>query len=134
MVVTLDFHREITIKIRQNPLTKQSRYSIILLRTVHGGYHLFPREQLYDVEKDPHQLHNLAGERPDLCDEGARLILDWVDEQMKKSEFDTDPMWTVMRQGGPEHARGMLESYIKRLEGTPRASQIPLLREMYPKG
>ena len=73
-------------------------------------------------------------ERPDLCDKGARLILDWVDEQMKKSEFDTDPMWTVMRQGGPEHARGMLESYIKRLEGTPRASQIPLLREMYPKG
>lgn len=106
----------------------------IYIRTVHGGYHLFPREQLYDVKKDPHQLHDLAGERPDLCDKGARLILDWVDEQMKRSEFDTDPMWTVMRQGGPEHARGMLESYIKRLEGTPRASQIPLLRELYPKG
>lgn len=106
----------------------------LYLRTVHGGYHLFPREQLYDVVNDPHQLHNLASERPDLCDKGARMILDWVDEQMKKSEFDVDPMWTVMRQGGPEHARGMLESYIKRLESTPRADQIPLLREMYPNG
>ena len=89
---------------------------------------------IFVVVNDPHQLHNLADERPDLCDKGARLILNWVDEQMKKSEFDIDPMWTVMREGGPEHARGMLESYIKRLEGTPRASQIPLLREMYPKG
>ena len=106
----------------------------LYLRTIHGGYHLFPKEQLFDVVNDPHQLHNLADERPDLCDKGARLILNWVDEQMKKSEFDIDPMWTVMREGGPEHARGMLESYIKRLEGTPRASQIPLLREMYPKG
>ena len=60
------------------------------------------------------------------------MILDWVDEQMKKSQFDADPLWTVMREGGPEHARGMLPGYIKRLEGTDRADQIPLLREMYP--
>ena len=104
----------------------------LYLRTVHGGYHLFPREQLYNVKEDPHQLHDLAGERPELCAQGAKIILDWVDEQMKKSQYDTDPLWTVMREGGPEHARGMLESYIARLEGTDRADQIPLLREMYP--
>ncbi len=105
----------------------------LYLRTVHGGYHLFPREMLFNVKEDPHQLHNLAQERPDLCDKGARLILNWTEDMMKKSDFDADPMWTVMREGGPEHARGMLESYIQRLEGTPRADQIPLLREMYPE-
>lgn len=105
----------------------------LYLRTVHGGYHLFPREMLFNVKEDPHQLHNLAQERPDLCDRGARLILNWTEDMMKKSDFDADPMWTVMREGGPEHARGMLESYIQRLEGTPRADQIPLLREMYPE-
>ena len=104
----------------------------LYLRTIHGGYHLFPKEQLYNVKEDPHQLHNLAGERPELCAQGAKIILDWVDEQMKKSQFDTDPLWTVMREGGPEHARGMLPSYIARLEGSERAEQIPKLREMYP--
>ncbi len=103
----------------------------LYLRTVHGGYHLFPREMLFNVKEDPHQLHNLARERPELCEKGARLILNWNETVMKKSDSDADPMWTVMREGGPEHARGMLEAYIKRLEGTPRADQIPLLREMY---
>ena len=102
----------------------------LYLRTVHGGYHLFPREMLFNVKEDPHQLHNLARERPELCEKGARLILNWNETVMKKSDSDADPMWTVMREGGPEHARGMLEAYIKRLEGTPRADQIPLLREM----
>lgn len=103
----------------------------LYLRTVHGGYHLFPQEMLFNVKEDPHQLHNLARERPELCEKGARLILNWNESVMKKSDSDADPMWTVMREGGPEHARGMLEAYIKRLEGTPRADQIPLLREMY---
>ena len=103
----------------------------LYLRTVHGGYHLFPREMLFNVKEDPHQLHNLARERPELCEKGARLILNWNETVMKKSDSDADPMWTVMREGGPEHARGMLEAYIKRLEGTPRADQITLLREMY---
>ncbi len=105
----------------------------LYLRTVHGGYHLFPREMLFHVGEDPHQLRNLAEERPELCAQGARLLLNWTEEMMKKSGYDADPMWTVMRESGPEHARGMLEAYIKRLEGTPRADQIPLLREMYPK-
>lgn len=106
----------------------------VYIRTVHGGYHLFPDEMLFDIVKDPHQQNNLASERPDLCAIGSKLILDWTDEIMKKSNYDTDPLWTVMREGGPEHCRGMLEEYIKRLEGTARADQIPLLRKQYPNG
>lgn len=106
----------------------------VYIRTVHGGYHLFPKEMLFNIKEDPHQLHNLASENPGLCAKGAKIISDWVDEMMKKSDYPIDPMWTVMKEGGPEHSRGALEAYIKRLEGTPRAYGIPLLREMYPKG
>lgn len=106
----------------------------VYIRTVHGGYHLFPEEMLYNVKEDPHQQHNLAAEHPELCARGAKLILDWVDSMMKKSDYETDPLWTVMREGGPEHCRGALEGYIERLKGTPREFGIQKLREQYPNG
>ena len=106
----------------------------LYVRTIHGGYHLLPREMLFNLKEDPHQQHNLAEEHPELCAQGARIVLDWTDEMMKKSDYAEDPLWTVMREGGPEHCRGMLESYIKRLEGTPRAGLISKLREQYPRG
>lgn len=105
----------------------------IYIRTVHGGYHLFPKEMLFNVREDPHMLHDLADSCPDLCARGAKIILDWNDEMMKNSPYDTDPMWTVMREDGPYHARYMLEKYIsERLEGTDRDFGVKLLREMYP--
>jgi hypothetical protein len=64
---------------------------------------------------------------------GAKLILDWVDENMKTSLYDTDPMWTVMREGGPEHARGEIGKYMKKLEGTPRDYGVEALARMYPE-
>ncbi|MFH7375939.1 hypothetical protein RA263_27940, partial [Pseudomonas syringae pv. tagetis] len=45
---------------------------------------------------------------------GAKMILDWDDAMMKTSRYDVDPMWTVMREGGPEHCRGQLKDYMKR--------------------
>jgi len=55
-----------------------------------------------------------------------------VDENMKVSLYDTDPMWTVMREGGPEHSRGEIGAYRKRLEGTPRDYGVAALEAMYP--
>lgn len=104
----------------------------IYIRTIHGGYHLFPKEMLFNVKKDPHQLNDIAALNPGICAQGTKIVADWVDEMMKKSDYPIDPMWTVMKQGGPEHSRGALEGYIKRLEGTPRAFGIPLLRKAYP--
>ena len=103
----------------------------VYIRTVHGGYHLLPDEMLFDVKKDPHQLHDLVKERPDLCAKGAKMILDWNDGMMKTSRYDADPMWTVMREGGPEHCRGELQPYMERLKGTPREFGIALLKEKY---
>ncbi len=106
----------------------------LYIRTVHGGYHLFDRDMLFDVKNDPHETRNLAAERPDLCEKGAKLIADWVDDMMIKSDYPVDPMWTVMKEGGPEHARGALEGYIRRLQDTDRAYGIDLLRRKYPNG
>ncbi len=105
----------------------------IYIRTVHGGGHLLPDEMLFDIKQDPHEQHNLAPERPDLCARGAKMILDWNDAMMKTSHYDADPMWTVMREGGPEHSRGQLASYAERLKGTPREYGADLLREKYPE-
>lgn len=105
----------------------------IYIRTVHGGGHLFEREMLFNVKTDPHQLHNLAKEHPELCAQGAKIILDWVDEQMKRSPSDIDSLWTVMREGGPEHSRGQIGAYAKRLAGTARDYGVEALAEMYPE-
>lgn len=106
----------------------------LYIRTYHGGYHLFPKEMLFNIKSDPHQTNDIAKENVALCEKGAKIILDWVDSMMTKSRYQIDPLWTVMKEGGPEHARGMLDSYIKRLEGTNRAYGIDLLKQMYPNG
>lgn len=103
----------------------------IYIRTYHGGYHLMPKEMLYNVKTDPHQLNNIASENPSLCMKGAKIILDWVDEHMKKSDYPVDPLWTVMSEGGPEHCRGQLHNFMNRLKGTEREYGIKLLEEMY---
>ena len=42
---------------------------------------------------------------------------DWNDAMMKTSAYDADPMWTVMREGGPEHCRGHLQEMCIRDRG-----------------
>lgn len=105
----------------------------IYIRTIHGGGHLFPGEMLFDVVTDPYQQNDLASQRPDLCAQGAKIILDWTEKMLKSSYYPVDPLWTVMQEGGPEHFRGALEKYIERIKGTPREYGIPLLKEMYQK-
>jgi len=90
-------------------------------------------EMLFHVKEDPHQLHDLSSQRPDLCARGAKIILDWVDAQMKTSIYDVDPMWTVMREGGPYHERGELPAYAQRLMGTPREYGVAAYEAMYPE-
>lgn len=106
----------------------------LYLRTIHGGYHLFPREMLFNLADDPHEQHDLAPENPALCARGARLLLDWTEDMMKTSSSDADPLWTVLREGGPEHCRGQLPGYLLRLRATGREQGAALLREHYPQG
>jgi choline-sulfatase len=118
----------------------------IYIRTYHDGFHLFPGEMLFNLKDDPHEEHDLAAQQPALCREGAWRLMRWHDEQMQhmaaRQENVTDPLWTIMAEDGPYHARlntkgagqpgrdGFL-LYLQRLEKTGRAEQARQLREKY---
>lgn len=105
----------------------------IYIRTYHDGFHLFPVEQLYDLKNDYHEQHNLAEEKPELCAKACRYLVDWEQEMMKKGDSDVDPLWTVMKEGGPYHAKGNLAKYYERLKQTGREEGAEKLKEMYPE-
>lgn len=104
----------------------------IYIRTIHDGYHLFDREMLFNLKEDPHQTRDLKEEHPELCAAGAKMILDWQEEQMLNSDSEIDPMWTVMQEGGPSHTKGELTKYLERLEQTGRAEGAAELRRRHP--
>ena len=103
----------------------------LYIRTAHGGYHLFSGEMLYDIRHDPHETCNLIDLHPEIADRLARQLQSWEYDMMTKSDSDADPMWTVLREGGPLHARGNLYSYADRLRRTGRAKGAEELLQTY---
>ncbi len=103
----------------------------LYMRTIHDGYHLFDKEMLYNLKNDPYEQYDVKDAHPDICAQGAKLILDWQEELLLENPGITDPMWTVMREGGPFHTRTDLEAYIKRLESTNRCAGAQKLRDKY---
>ncbi|MCC5830555.1 MAG: sulfatase [Phycisphaeraceae bacterium] len=115
----------------------------LYMRTYHDGFHLFPREMLFDLAQDPHEQNDIAGSHPEICREGAWRLMRWHDEQMLKMSRtcgdSTDPMWTVIREGGPFHAlhegsryrQSPLPGYLARLEASGRAEGARKLRARY---
>jgi len=99
----------------------------MLIRTYHDGLKDLPPFLLFDVENDPHETCNLAEERPDLVAEGVGIIEAWHAEMMQIADDDVDPLWTVMREGGPYHTRGHLAAYCERLRATGRAHHAEAL-------
>lgn len=101
----------------------------LYIRTYHDGYHLFDDEMLFHIGNDPHEMHDVKEQYPEICAKGAKIILDWQDQMMQKSDCIIDPLWQVLSEGGPFHARGHLEEYSKRLEQTGRKSGAEILRQ-----
>ena len=104
----------------------------LYIRTYHDGYHLFPEEMLFHLKEDPHEQKNLAESHPEVCGEAARRLENWHSEMMATSESSEDPMWVVLREGGPAHARGRLKSYCEYLRKTGRAWAIEELKRRHP--
>ncbi|WP_274649541.1 sulfatase [Paenibacillus humicola] len=105
----------------------------LYIRTYHDGYHLFDKEMLFDIKQDGHEQHNLAAQRPDLCREAVYRLTEWHDDMMMSMDFDVDPLWTVMREGGPYHAKGHLREYAARLAETGREQYVEELRRRHPR-
>lgn len=93
----------------------------ICIRSCHDGYHGFPDVMLFDVKNDPHEQHDLAAQRTDLVAHAQTLLSEWQAAMMQTSSHPQDPMWTVLREGGPLHTRGCLPKYLERLRATGRA-------------
>ncbi len=104
----------------------------LYIRTYHDGYHLFPKEMLFNIEEDPHEQQNLAETHPELCMEAASRLLNWHDDMMASSISTVDPMRSVLAEGGPLHARGHLPAYCEYLEKTGRGWAIPELKQRHP--
>lgn len=104
----------------------------VYIRTIHDGYHLFDKEMLFNIKEDPHEQYDVKDQYPELCAKGAKMILDWQEEQMLCSDSQIDPMWTVIHEGGPLHTRGKLADYLVRLEATGRSEGAAILRERHP--
>jgi len=104
----------------------------LYMRTYHDGYHLFPTEMLFNLKDDPYERNNLAEARKDVCREAVYRLMEWHDGMMASMPHAVDPLWTVMREGGPYHARGHLKAYCTYLEKTGRADAIPELKRRHP--
>ncbi len=105
----------------------------LYIRTYHDNYQLFPREMLFHIDDDPHEQHNLADERRDICDRALAVMADWHDDNMQRSLTGTDPLWEVMHEGGPAYSRGRLAEYIPRLEATGRGWAVAELKKRHPR-
>lgn len=103
----------------------------LYIRTYHDGFHLFEREMLFNIKEDPYEQRDVSRDHPELCAQGAKIILDWQDEQMLRSDSQIDPLWTVLREGGPYHTWRHLDEYLARLEATGRKEGAEKLREKY---
>jgi choline-sulfatase len=104
----------------------------IYIRSYHDGFHLFPTEMLFDLDNDPHEQNNLANIHQDLCKQAVYYLNEWHDKMMISMDSSIDPLWIVMKEGGPFHAKGALKNYCARLEGTDRAWAIKQYRQRYP--
>ena len=105
----------------------------MLLRAYHTGLKNLRPRMLFEVTEDPHELNDLAEAQPALADHGQALLEQWTAEMMATSDFREDPLWTVLREGGPFHTRDRLESYCQRLRETGRAHHAEFL-EKHPTG
>lgn len=102
------------------------------IRTYHDGYHLFPEEMLYNLKKDPFEQDDVAEANLPVKKDAVYYLNQWHDERMKSMPFATDPLWTVMKEGGPFHAKGHLKQYAAWLEQSERGHAVQELRRRHP--
>jgi choline-sulfatase len=103
----------------------------IMIRTYHDGLKEFPPRMLFNLEEDPHETNNLAEKHPDIVSQAHSMLDEWHTEMMASSESAVDPLWTVMREGGPLHTRDMVEKYCDRLRATGRGHHAERLEKLH---
>jgi arylsulfatase A-like enzyme len=107
----------------------------LYIRTFHDGFHLFPKEMLFNLADDPHEQRTLAGTHPEICLSGLASLTEWQDQMLQTlpEGYTTDPMQIVLAEGGPTHAKGNLKNYCARLEATDRGEFVAALKMRHPR-
>ncbi len=103
----------------------------LYLRTWHAGYHDWPERMLFDVVRDPHEQHDLAGSDAARVARGAELLDGWLAEEIQGAPDLVDPLVQVIDEGGPYHCRGHLAAYLARLRETGREAWAERLAEAH---
>ena len=104
----------------------------LLVRTYHDAYHDWPPVMLFDLKKDPHETTDLSSEETAVRDGLLAELERWTAGMMETSASGKDPMWTVIREGGPYHSRGWLRAYVERLKATGRGHHAEELLRRHP--
>lgn len=104
----------------------------LFIRTYHAGFKDLPQRMLFNLADDPHETTDLSEQHPDVVERGESLLLRWHNDRMLDAAHGrnggnpatpagvTDPLWEVIREGGPIYTRGNAEVYADRLRRTGR--------------
>jgi len=98
----------------------------LMIRVLHPG--LYPYDEpvmLHDMRNDPHQVKNLAADRPDVVGELSAMLADWRQEQLQKGA-PCDPLEAMIAQGVFPYYTP--ERMFERLEKTGRGDRVAELK------
>lgn len=104
----------------------------LCLRTYHDGFKELEPMMLFNLNDDYHLQHDLAPQKPKVVDRAMSLLESWYTQQMTTSEYNVDPLMTVLREGGPFYTRGQLPRYMERLKATGRTHHAERLASIHP--
>lgn len=100
----------------------------LFLRTYHPSYYRYPPRMLFDLDVDPHQTADLAGEMPERVNAMDELLLEW-ERQNVATSGQSDPMRDLQPQ--PPAIIGTPESYLERLRDEGREADARALEEQW---
>jgi len=69
---------------------RTDEYKYILARE--QDYRGRPMRELYDLKQDPHEMKNIAQERPEMASDLEDTLEGWIADMMKKNGLTTDPL------------------------------------------
>lgn len=99
------------------------------IRTYHPGLFDFGDIALYDMELDPNQTNNVAGDFPEIVKEMDHRIMNWLQEHLGKPGSKIDPMQKVIETGPWKYMT--VEDWHRRLQREGWQEAADLLAEKY---
>ncbi|MBV6716367.1 sulfatase family protein [Paenibacillus chitinolyticus] len=99
------------------------------IRTYHSGLYTFEPVSLYNMENDPHQTNNVAGQYPEIVQEMDRRLEEWKHRQVSKHGHFDDPLQKVIESGPWKYVT--LDGWISALRGHGDHKSADALERLY---